>query len=56
MNTTSKLKRAIRAIEDAKRSLSRVSKIEESRSDVRRAIHDLEDAENYIRKAKREVD
>jgi hypothetical protein len=45
MNLEQKLKKVKRSIEDALDSLNRVKNVEESRSKVRAAISDLEDAE-----------
>ncbi|MEA3405267.1 MAG: hypothetical protein U9R28_05960 [Pseudomonadota bacterium] len=56
MTTKSKLKNALSAIDDAKRALKRAKQVEAAYSDAGKALRELDEAENYIRKAMREVD
>ena len=55
MATKTKLKRALAAIDDARTSLNRVRNEPDGRSDVRRALSDLDDAESHIKRAIREL-
>lgn len=56
MSTKSKLKKALNAIDDAKRALGRAQQGAPDDQDIRRAIRELDDAEGDIRRAIREVD
>jgi hypothetical protein len=55
MSAQSKLKRALDAIDDAKRYLKRAGTDIEDDSEIRRAIRELDDAENEIKRAMREL-
>lgn len=55
MDLERKLKKAKNAIADAKCSLDKVKNIPESRSKIRAAISDLDDAETQIKRALREI-
>ena len=54
MSAKSKLKRALRAIEDVKRILNRARYVEEAYFDVQEALGELENAERDIKRAIRE--
>ena len=54
MAVKSKLKKALSAIDDAKRALRRAEQVNEASNDARRARRDLEGAEAQIKKAIRE--
>lgn len=51
MSAKSKLRRAIKAINDAKSSLKKAQNNVEDNHDIRRAISELDDAEEDIKRA-----
>jgi hypothetical protein len=56
MSVKAKLKRALKAIENAKSNLSRARHVQEAYIDVRRAFNELENAERDIKRAISETD
>lgn len=56
MSARSKLKAAMSTIEDAIRALKRAQVAAPSQPDIRRAIRELDDAHELIRRAAREVE
>ena len=55
MLAKSKLKRALDAIENAKRRLKRIDTDSDAEDEIRRAIRELEDAESEIERAIRNI-
>lgn len=57
MSVKQKLKRAVRAIEDARAALRRAKREVQSGDDrgIRTALSELDDAESYIKKAIRDL-
>ena len=55
MSSRTKLRQALRAIDDAKDHLNRAKQNVEDSTEIRRAIDELDDAENDIRRAIREL-
>ena len=55
MSTKAKLKSALNAIDDAKKRLQRARHDAEDDTEIRRAIKNLDDAEDDIERALREV-
>lgn len=55
MPARTKLKRALEAIDDAKRRLIRLKNNVEDDTDIRRAISELDDAESEIERAIRDI-
>ncbi|HIF9313063.1 TPA: hypothetical protein ACX6Q1_001343 [Photobacterium damselae] len=56
MSTKQKLKRALSAIDDAQRALTRARNTSPECSDIRRAQRELDDAESNIKRSIRELD
>ena len=56
MSGKTKLKKALRSIDEAKRALNRAKHVDEAYSDAQRAIRELDDAQSDIKKAMRELD
>jgi len=55
MSAKQKLKRALRAIDDARTTLERAKRETENNSRIRTALSELDDAESYIKKAIRGI-
>lgn len=56
MSAKQKLKQALAAIDDARRALKRARDEASDDTDIRRALRELDDAEQQIQRAIREVD